>query len=133
MAKNIISETPSINLLGPGTVVKGDIQSDGDFRIDGILNGSIRCTGKVVIGVTGKVEGEVTCTGLDVSGQVEGTVSVGELLSLKSTARLKGEISATKLSIEPGAIFTGNCKMEGNDLKNQKVKRDEAPQAEKVI
>lgn len=133
MAKNITSETPSINLLGPGTMLKGDIQSDGDFRIDGSLNGSIRCTGKVVIGVTGKVEGEIHCGDLDISGKVDGKVSVSELLSLKSTARLKGDIMVSKLSIEPGAVFSGKCVMEGSLPKETKQAVDEPAKAEKAV
>ncbi|HRY98875.1 MAG TPA: polymer-forming cytoskeletal protein [Bacteroidales bacterium] len=133
MAKNMTNETPSINLLGPGTTVKGDIQSDGDFRIDGSLTGSIKCTGKVVIGVTGKVEGEIHCGDLDISGKVDGKVSVGELLSLKSTARLKGDVITSKLSIEPGAVFSGKCTMDGQSAPVPKAVRDDPPKAEKTV
>lgn len=133
MAKIIIPETPSINLLGTGTMVKGDIHSDGDFRIDGKLTGSINCKGKLVVGTTGSVNGEIVCGNIDISGQVEGQVLVNELLSLKSTARLKGDISTSKLSIEPGAVFSGTCKMDGSGLKNMAEKQNEGLKTEKVI
>lgn len=125
MAKNTIIETPSINLLGAGTILKGDISSDGDFRIDGQLSGSIQCKGKVVIGATGMVEGEIICRDIDISGQVKAQIQVSELLSLKSTARLTGDIQASQLAIEPGAIFSGTCKMESSNQGRREPSSDE--------
>ena len=105
-------ESPAINLLSTGTIVKGDIKVNGDFRIDGTFTGSIQCKGKVVIGSTGIIEGEIICQNADFSGSVKANVVVAELLTLKSTARFSGEITTNKLAIEPGAIFSGNCVME---------------------
>jgi len=112
MAKNREPEMPIINILGTGTVVKGEIQVNGDFRIDGTLTGNIQCKGKVVVGPTGKIEGEINCQNADFSGDVKATVKVTELLTLKETARFNGEITTGKLAIEPGAKFSGTCKME---------------------
>jgi cytoskeletal protein CcmA (bactofilin family) len=64
-----------------------------------------------VIGPTGKVKGEVFCKNSEVSGIVEGKISVGQLLTLKNSSKIVGDIITFKLSIEPGAKFTGNCKM----------------------
>ncbi len=111
MAKNINNDTQSVNMLGAGTSIKGDIQSNGDFRLDGTLIGSIHSKGKIVIGETGNVEGEVICKNADISGKVKAQVSVSELLTLKTTARLSGEITTSKLAIEPGAKFSGTCNM----------------------
>lgn len=117
MAKTILPETaPSINLLGSGTELTGDIRSNGDIRIDGILTGSINSTGKVVVGSTGRVDGEIICLNADISGEVSARIKVSELLSLKSTARVIGDIITNKLAIEPGAVFTGACKMESQSL-----------------
>ena len=113
MAKTLLPETtPSINLLGSGTEVTGDIRSNGDIRIDGILTGSINSAGKVVVGSTGRVNGEIFCLNADISGEVSARIKVSELLSLKSTAKVEGDIVTNKLAIEPGAVFTGACKME---------------------
>lgn len=120
MTKNNASESiPSINFLSSGTIMKGDIKSNGDFRIDGILYGSINSKGKVVVGASGKVEGEIICQNSDISGEINANIIVHELLSLKGSARLTGDIFATKLAIEPGAIFTGLCSM--NDLPKQEI------------
>jgi cytoskeletal protein CcmA (bactofilin family) len=112
MAKTLLPETPSINLLGGGTEVTGDIRSNGDIRIDGSLIGSINSSGKVVVGTTGRVEGEIFCLNADISGEVSARIKVSELLSLKASAKVVGDIVTNKLAIEPGAVFTGACKME---------------------
>jgi cytoskeletal protein CcmA (bactofilin family) len=112
MSKNREPDLSSINILGPGAIVKGDIQVNGDFRIDGTLEGTIQCKGKIVVGPTGKIEGEIQCQNADFSGEVKATVRVSELLSLKETARFSGDITTGKLAIEPGARFSGNCTME---------------------
>ena len=69
-------ETNTINLIGAGTKIKGDINSDGDIRIDGTLNGNLSTKGKVVIGETGKIKGEINCKNSDVSGVIEGKINV---------------------------------------------------------
>jgi cytoskeletal protein CcmA (bactofilin family) len=112
MSKSREPEMPSINILGPGAVVKGEIHVNGDFRIDGTLNGSIQCKGKIVVGPTGKIDGEIQCQNADFSGEVTASVRVAELLTLKETARFSGDISTGKLAIEPGAKFSGTCSME---------------------
>jgi cytoskeletal protein CcmA (bactofilin family) len=112
MAKNREPEIQSINIMGPGTVVKGEISVNGDFRVDGTLTGNIHCKGKIVVGQTGRIEGEIICQSADFSGEVRATVKVSELLTLKETAIYSGDITTGKLAIEPGAKFSGTCKME---------------------
>ena len=128
MVKNKEEEVPSLNLLSAGTVVKGEIKLSGDFRLDGTFIGTINCKGKVVVGPTGSIEGEIICQNADFSGEVKATVKVAELLTLKETARYTGDITTNKLSIEPGAKFSGNCIMEGTGMKvnvPSPVKQDE--------
>jgi cytoskeletal protein CcmA (bactofilin family) len=108
-------ESATINLISTGTEITGDIISSGDIRIDGTLKGSLNTKGKVVIGTTGKISGEVICKNSEVSGIVEGRITVGQLLNLKASSKIIGDISTSKLSIEPGAKFTGNCQMSDND------------------
>jgi len=115
MAKEKEQEIPSINLLSNGTTVKGDIKLSGDFRIDGTLVGTIDCKGKVVVGSSGVIEGEIRCQNADFSGQVKAQVKVADLLTLKESARFEGDIITNKLAIEPGAKFTGSCQMEQHE------------------
>lgn len=123
MAKVNEIDSSSINILGAGTLVKGEISANGDFRIDGTLIGTINAKGKLVIGATGSVEGEIVCQNADFSGSVKANVNVLEMLSLKSTSKLIGDITVNKLSIEPGAQFSGSCNMnsgKNNNLFNSK-------------
>jgi cytoskeletal protein CcmA (bactofilin family) len=112
MAKmNETDNSAAINLISQGTEITGDIKSQGDIRIDGTLNGNLATKGKVVIGPTGRVKGEVECKNSEVSGLIEGKISVVQLLNLKTSSKINGTIVTSKLSIEPGALFTGNCTM----------------------
>jgi cytoskeletal protein CcmA (bactofilin family) len=121
MSKNREPEMPTINILGPGAVVKGEIQISGDFRIDGTLKGTIQCNGKIVVGPTGKIDGEIQCQNADFSGEVKAIVKVTELLTLKETALFSGDITTGKLAIEPGAKFSGTCSMEQGGPKDFKI------------
>ncbi|HOI87908.1 MAG TPA: polymer-forming cytoskeletal protein [Lentimicrobium sp.] len=113
MGKNNLPEVPvTANLIQSGTFITGDVESNGNIRIDGTLKGTINAGGKVILGSTGTVEGDIFCINADIEGRVNGTIRVKELLSLKSTALVTGEIATDKLSIEPGAKFTGTCRMD---------------------
>lgn len=111
MSRASEGDSPAYNLIDAGTTITGDIKTKGNIRVDGVLNGSINAQGKVVVGSTGKIEGEIFCQNADISGTLKAKITVGELLSLKATANLLGEIVTNKLSIEPGANFSGNCSM----------------------
>ena len=115
------SETiAAVNMIGAGTIITGDVTSKGDIRVDGTLKGSVNTQGKVVLGCEGMIEGDVVCKDADISGTIKAKITVSQLLSLKSTAKLNGDIITNKLSIEPGASFTGSCSMGAviKDIKN---------------
>ncbi len=113
MAKNIINESKP-NTIVEGTVIKGEITANGDFRIDGKLIGSINSKGKIVVGTSGSIEGEITCKNADFSGYIKAKVVVEQLLSLKASSKLHGDVITGKLAIEPGATFTGTCSMDSD-------------------
>ena len=121
------AESASINLIGSGTTIIGDINSNGDIRIDGTLKGNISISGKLVVGASGNIEGNINCQNADVSGDIQGKVNVSELLSLKASAKLFGDIVAGKLAIEPSATFAGTCSM-GAVVKNMSNAKE--PQGE---
>lgn len=118
-------ESTAINIITDGTTVKGDIIATGDLRLDGVLEGSIQLNGKLVIGDSGVVNGNVLCQNANVIGSVNGNLSVKEFLVLHASARVRGDILINKLSIEPGAVFSGKCRMI-DEVKAQ----NEAQQAE---
>jgi cytoskeletal protein CcmA (bactofilin family) len=101
----------SINLIDAGTVVEGDIKSQGDIRVDGTVYGSVSSKAKVVIGSTGVIEGDMSATNADVSGSIRGKTTISDLLFLKSSASILGDIVTGKLIVEAGASFTGSCNM----------------------
>lgn len=108
------NETNSINIINSKTKIKGDISSEGDLRIDGLIEGTLVIKGKLVLSPTGRVVGNITCNNGDISGKVEGNINTKELLSLKSNAVITGDIQIGQLSIEPGAGFSGRCSMNNN-------------------
>ncbi len=105
------SSGSSINLIGIGTVIEGDIRSNGDIRIDGTIHGNVYSKAKVVVGNTGLVEGNINCQNADVSGTVKGKSVVNELLFLKASSKMNGDIVTGKFVVEVGATFTGSCNM----------------------
>ncbi|HRF99963.1 MAG: polymer-forming cytoskeletal protein [Bacteroidia bacterium] len=128
--KSSAVESSSINLIGNGTSIIGDINSNGDVRIDGNLKGNITISGKLVVGPSGSIEGNVICQNADISGEIHGKVTVTELLSLKASAKLLGDIVTGKISIEPNATFTGTCNMGAvvKNITNVSEKREAATQ-----
>lgn len=112
----------SINIISEGTSIKGNINASGDTRIDGELIGNITAKGRLVVGPTGKIEGEIVCNNVEVSGFIKGKVSASELLNMKSTSKIEGDIIAGKLSVEPGSVFTGTCAMRGANPTNEPAK-----------
>ncbi len=100
-----------LNRIVEGTSIEGNIIADSNIRIDGKLKGTIRTNGRLVIGPSGSIEGEIHCENADIEGVFNGKIQVLQLLTLKSTARLEGDILTGKLAIEPGATFSGSCRM----------------------
>lgn len=123
--------TGKINSIMEGTSIEGEIRSDSNIRIDGRVKGTINVRGRLIVGASGLVEGDVTCQSSDIEGTVNGKITCQDLLSLKATAKLTGDINTKKLAIEPGAVFTGNCSMGGGVVKEMSPNmRTEAPRVE---
>ncbi len=100
-----------INRIVEDTTIVGEIKCSSNIRIDGKLEGSVSTTGKLVLGASGAVTGDIMCANAEVEGKVIGKLTVKQLLSLKATAKIEGDIHTDKISIEPGAVFTGTCSM----------------------
>lgn len=105
----------SATLINAGTVLKGNVQSDTDLRIDGTVQGNVACSAKVIVGPNGHVEGDIRGTHADITGKVTGNIVVEELLQLREQGNVQGNISAVKLQIEPTATFNGLCQMNQPD------------------
>ncbi len=106
------SQVTEFNRIVAGTSIHGEVETKGDIRIDGTVVGILKINGKLVLGATGKIEGEINCKNAEVMGSIDGKIVVSELLSLKESSQMKGDIITTKISIEPGAKISGTINME---------------------
>ena len=102
-----------INVVAKNTAIIGDIISEGDFRIDGTLEGNIKTKGRVIIGISGSVKGKIDAVNSDIEWKFSGDLLVQETLTIKATAIISGDVVIGKLSVEPGATFNASCSMRG--------------------
>jgi cytoskeletal protein CcmA (bactofilin family) len=116
--KNTMEPTASQNRINEGTKLKGDIQSEGFFRIDGIIEGNVSTPSKIVLGKSGVVTGTLTCENADIEGKFEGNLDVSGTLTLRATAHIIGDVVVGKLAVEPGATFNASCAMKGSKKEN---------------
>ncbi len=99
------------NYIILGTKITGDILSENNILIEGEIMGNISCKGKVTIGDSGLVKGNIVCFMAEIFGTIEGEIKVEDVLNLKDTSKIYGNIFTKKLKIDEGAFFEGNCKM----------------------
>ncbi|OYT11246.1 MAG: cell shape determination protein CcmA [Bacteroidetes bacterium 4572_112] len=109
------------NRIVAGTSIHGEIETKGDIRIDGTVVGTLNIHGKLVLGNSGKIEGEIKCKNAEVMGTIEGEINVSELLSLKESSSMKGDIITNKISIEPGAKISGTINMDKSQNETTKI------------
>ena len=122
--ERVVSER---NVIGGNTKIIGEIVSEGDFRIDGTLEGNIKTNGRIIIGEKGLVKGNAECANADVEGKFAGDLQVSNVLTVKATANITGKVVIRKLSVEPGATFNATCSMKGavKELKKNEQKKAE--------
>lgn len=102
------------------TTVNGNIISETDLRIDGVMEGIVTTKGKVIIGKEAKVKGNINCQNVEIEGYFNGNINAVDSLNLKSTCKIEGEVKIGKLIVEAGAIFNANCSM-NNDYDGVKT------------
>ena len=118
MADNKFFSSPSVDVIESSTKIVGDISSKADFRIDGMVEGNITTTAKVVVGKSGKIIGKLSCSNADISGSISGQILISETLSLMSESYIQGDITTAKLSVEEGAQVDATIVMKtGKQLK----------------
>ena len=133
MAENKFFSSPSVDIIESSTKIVGDIFSEADFRIDGIVEGNVTTSGKIVVGKSGKINGKINCSNADISGSISGKIEVNEVLSLMSESLIKGDIVTGKLSVEEGAQVEASISMKsGKQLKAVESKTENKTQPEKT-
>lgn len=110
----------SSNIIGKGTKLEGDIETFGNIRIEGKIIGNVKTKSKIALGQSSHVEGNILAQNAEVAGEVKGKLEVTDVLILKPTAVINGDIVTNKLIVETGATFNGGCKM-GSASKDIKI------------
>lgn len=110
----------AVNLICEGTSIVGDIKTKNDIRIDGSIKGKVHTTGRLVVGNTAKIEGDIECTNIDVMGVVMGNINAEAAVTLKAPARIVGNIVSAVLSVEQGVFFDGKCQMVKKEVHESK-------------
>ncbi len=128
--KMTTDNTSQQNLIAQGTTIVGDITSKGAFRIDGTLQGTLKTTGKVVVGKAGTIKGTLEGVNADFEGKFSGKLKLSGTLSLKSSAHIEGEVEVGKLAVEPGATFNAVCSMKGAVKELNKGEQQQRPRTE---
>lgn len=123
----------SATLVSAGTTLTGDLRSENDLRVDGTIHGNVYCSAKIIIGATGTVEGNIECVQADISGKILGDIEVKELLQLHDQCQVQGNIKASKLQVEPTAIFNGKCTMQEPASARKGTTKHESKPAEETL
>jgi cytoskeletal protein CcmA (bactofilin family) len=124
----------SINIVGLGTEIKGDLITKGDIRIDGKITGDVKSKAKVVVGQTGEIIGNINAESAEVSGKVSGDITTTEILFLKEPALVSGNILANKLVVENGAVIKGYCETgisQTKSINKNNLEIDDQPKSRK--
>jgi cytoskeletal protein CcmA (bactofilin family) len=112
--QNSIANLQSLNSIGVGTIIDGNIKTDGDFRIDGKVNGNILTSGRLVLGASSQVVGDINCINGNIEGFVRGNIQVKEILKISKSANVDGNITTNKLIVEEGAVIQAKISMSSN-------------------
>lgn len=116
----------SLNSLVKGTSVEGTIKSQSDIRVDGTIKGNLNCEAKVIIGPSGFIDGEIKCKNAVIEGRFEGILSVAELLHIRESANVRGEVTYGKLVVQSGAVINGSWKVIGQDANGSSKNKKES-------
>ena len=110
-AKNAVAFDSSNCVVSKGAVIEGKFSSKDSLRLDGQVNGEVDCKSRLVMGESGKVIGSVKALEAEILGTVEGDLTIAGALNLRSSAKIKGNISAKTMSVDEGAVYNGECRI----------------------
>lgn len=127
MAQDINSTAETV--VGPSVKIQGDLNSEGNIRIEGSVTGKIATSQSVHVGDAAVIVADMHAGNAIIAGQVQGNIKVSGNLILQATARIHGDIACAILRVEDGAQFTGKCNMKGASA--EKIKVQNVPEPEK--
>ena len=111
MSKNAAA---SMTFISEGTQISGEMSVEHDLRVEGVIKGSISVGGALVLGPTGRIEGDVVARSVTLAGHITGNIKAQEKLVLEGKSVLMGDLQTRELVIQEGAIFQGRCAMDAN-------------------
>ena len=100
-------------VVGPSVKIQGDLNSEGNIRIEGQVAGKVKTTQTVQVGEGAKITADVVAGSATIAGEVQGNLKISGNLILQSTARVSGDITCQILHVDDGALFSGKCNMNG--------------------
>ena len=118
--KELKEYSNSSNIIGKGTVIEGNVSTFGNIRVEGKILGNIKTKSKIAQGESSVIDGNIVAQNAELAGDIKGVIEVTDLLVLKPTAIINGDLITNKLVIEAGASFNGKCKM-GAVIKDIKI------------
>lgn len=124
-----VDEVSLSNSIGKGTHIQGNVETYGNILVEGRITGDIKTKSKAVFGQSSKVHGNVLAKNAEVAGHIVGTIEITDLLILKPTAIIEGDIVTNKILVESGAVFNGKCKMNGKSREIKIGKPEEQERA----
>ena len=105
------NENKVVSIIGPGTVVGGEVTSKGTIRIEGSVSGRVQSEDSIVVQETGQVQADLVAGQVIISGEVHGNVFAHDRLEITASGRVIGDITAPRISIAEGVLFEGKCTM----------------------
>lgn len=96
-------------IIGPSSLIKGDIESEGSIRVDGKIFGNIKSLGNVIISENANVKGDIYSVNAEIYGKCEGNVQVKGKINIHQNSSLIGDIVAKSFNTKEGSLFKGNC------------------------
>ena len=100
-------------VVGPSVKIQGDLNSEGNIKIEGQVSGKVKTTQSVYVNQGAKIAADVWPATQYLAGKFRGTLKISGHLILQSTAKVAGDIACQVLRVEDGAQFTGKCAMNG--------------------
>jgi cytoskeletal protein CcmA (bactofilin family) len=100
-----------MTVIGEDVEVVGSIKCASNIQIDGKLNGDLTCNGKAVIGKSATIKGNMNVDAITLLGQVNGNIAAKDILELKASARMNGDVRSKRLTVEDGVTFIGKVEV----------------------
>ncbi len=111
MDENLSQQAETV--VGPSVKIQGDLNSEGNIRIEGQVSGKVKTSQSVFVNHGAKIVADVLAGNAVIGGEIQGNIKISGHLILQTTAKIAGDISCSILRVEDGAQFTGKCSMNG--------------------